>query len=316
MKRNLPGAGRGQAGSAHQAHQADQATPWRRQPLTWLLVIVMAVTATYFQDTLRAVADGWLTPGEVADSVSAGDAIRIIDIHHDLDSGNDILVPARKGGGDALSASETPPASLSEEWLAERGAIDVGTSRWEITVETRRNEAVEIVDVRPVMAGGRCGPAPTGALVENQAAGGTDKIPLYLVIDGPRPRPIFQRDEDGKLSPFFVGARAQRLTLEKGRKETLAIAATIGRPGASASARGPYCRWSVRVDYIAGGGRHQMSITAPGNRLFALTGMLPDAARYQVVFMDGLNCHKPYYTRVPASKYAKLLKASSPPECP
>jgi hypothetical protein len=278
----------------------------------------MAVTAAYFQDTLRSVAEGWLTPGEVADSVSAGEAIRVVDVHHDLDAGNDVLVPARKGAGDALPAGETPPDSLTEEWLAAHGAIDVGASRWEITVETRRNEDVEIVDVRPVMAGGRCGPAPSGALVENPSAGAGDKIALFLVVDGPRPRPVFQRNEDGRLSPFFVGPKAQRLTLEKGRKETLAIVAAIGLPDRSASKEGPYCRWSVRVDYIAGGGRHQMSITAPGNRLFALTGMLPDIARYQAVFMDGLNCHRRHYTKVSAPKYAKLLKASSPdpPACP
>ncbi|MGI5205994.1 hypothetical protein ACQEU6_31025 [Spirillospora sp. CA-108201] len=313
MKRTATGDGRGQAEGEH---QPDQPRSWRRQPSTWLVVIVMAVTASYFQDTLRAVAEGWLTPGELADSVSAGDAIRVVDVHHDLDSGNPVLVPARKGGGDALSGGETPPDSLDEEWLAAHGAIDVGSSRWEITIETRRNEDVEIVDVRPVMAGGRCGPAPTGAYIENQAAGGSDKIPLYLVIDGPRPRPVFQRNEDGRLSPFFVGAKAQRLTLEKGRKETLAIMASIGPPDEFPEKEGPYCRWSVRVDYIAGGGRHQMSITAPGNRLFALTGRLPDVARYQVVFMDGLNCQRSHYTRVPAARYAKLLKASSPPKCP
>lgn len=312
MKRTLPGG----SGRAEGEDQPEPRTSWRRQPSTWLLVIVMAVTATYFQDTLRAVGEGWLTPGEVADSVSGGDAIRVVDVHHDLDSGNPVLVPARKGGGAALPAGEAPPDSLSEEWLAERGAVDVGSSRWEITIETRRNEAVEIVDVRPVMAGGRCGRAPTGAYIENQAAGGGDKIPLYLVIDGPRPRPVFQRNEGGRLSPFFVGPKAQRLTLEKGKKETLAIEATIGHPDEFSGWEGPYCRWSVRVDYIAGGGRHQMSITAPGNRLFALTGRLPDVARYQVVFMDGLNCQRPYYTRVSAPKYAKLIKASSPPECP
>lgn len=199
MKRTLPGG----SGRAEGEDQPEPRTSWRRQPSTWLLVIVMAVTATYFQDTLRAVGEGWLTPGEVADSVSAGAAIRVVDVHHDLDSGNPVLVPARKGGGAALPAGESPPDSLSEEWLAERGAVDVGSSRWEITIETRRNEAVEIVDVRPVMAGGRCGPAPTGAYIENQAAGGGDKIPLYLVIDGPRPRPVFQRNPrpDSSSSP-------------------------------------------------------------------------------------------------------------------
>ncbi|GGT61566.1 hypothetical protein [Actinomadura citrea] len=276
----------------------------------------MAVTTAYFQDTLRAVAEGWLTPGEVADSVSAGDAIRVVDIHHDLDTGNDILVPAPKGGGNALSARDAPPDSLDEEWLAAHGAIDVGSSRWEITVETRRNEDVEIVDVRPVLAAPRCGPAPSGALVTNQAAGGGDKIALYLVIDGPRPRPVFQRNEGGRLSPFFVGSKAQRVTLEKGRKETLAIVASIGHPDKSTGREGPYCQWSVQVDYIAGGGRHGMSIRAPGNRLFALTGTLPDVARYQAVFLDGLTCARQHYTKVSASKYAGLLKASSRLECP
>ncbi|WP_089310555.1 hypothetical protein [Actinomadura mexicana] len=279
-------------------------------------MIVMAVTATYFQDTIRAVAEGWLTPGEVADSVSAGDAIRVVDIHHDLDAGNDVVVPARKGGGNALPGGGAPPDSLDEEWLAAHGAIDVGVSRWEITVETRRNEDVEIVDIRPVMAAPRCGPAPSGALITNQSAGGGGKIALYLVIDGPRPRPVFQRNEEGRLSPFFVGAEAQRVTLEKGKKETLAIVASIGHPDKSPSRNGPYCQWSVRVDYLAGGGRHQMSIRAPGNRPFALTGALPDVARYQAVFLDRLTCARPHYTRVSASKYAKLLKASSPMECP
>ncbi|NDU76684.1 hypothetical protein GWI34_29260 [Actinomadura sp. DSM 109109] len=274
----------------------------------------MAVSAAYFQDTLRAVAEGWLTPGEVADSVSAGEAVRVVDVHHDLDAGNNLLVPAPEGGGNALAA-ESPPDSLDEEWLAAHGAIDVGMARWEITVETRRNEAVEIVNVRPVLAGGRCGPAPTGVLVTNQSAGGGDKIPLYLVIDGPRPRPVFQRNEAGKLSPFFVGAKAQRLTLEKGKKETLSIVASIGHPDKEVSREGPYCRWSVRVDYIAGGGRHQMTITAPGGRLFALTGTLPDIADYQTVFVDGLTCTRPHYTKMSASRYAKLLKEPSP-KCP
>lgn len=311
--RTLPGGGRR---GTESAHQSDQPKSWRQQPFAWLLVIVMAVTVTYFQDTLRAVAEGWLTPGEVADSVSAGDAIRIVDIHHDLDAGNDVLVPARKGGGDAFPARDAPPDSLTDEWLAAHDAIDVGTSRWEITIETRRNEAVEIVDIRPVMAADRCGPAPSGALFTNQTAGGGDKIPLYLVIDGPRPRPVFQRNEEGKLSPFFVGSRARRLTLEKGKKETLAIVASIGNPDRSTGREGPNCQWSVRVDYIAGGGRHQMSIRAPGNRLFALTGTLPDVARYRAVFLDGLTCGRQHYTKVSASKYAKLLRASSPLKCP
>lgn len=305
--------GRRQPKSAQQLHSRK---PWYEQPVTWLLVIVLAVTATYFKDTLRAVTEGWLTPGEVADSVSAGEAVRVVDLHHDLEVGNDVLVPARKGGEDALSARDAPPDSLTEEWLVAHGAVDVGTSRWEITVETRRNEAVEIVDVRPVIEGGRCGPAPSGALIENPTGGAGDKIPLYLVIDGPRPRPVLQRNEDGRLTPFFVGPRAQRLTLEKGRKETLAVVATIGHPGKPALTRGPYCRWSVRIDYIAGGGRHQMSIRAPGNRLFALTGTLPDIARYQAVFMEGVNCGRQHYTKVSAPRYAKLLKGPNPPKCP
>ena len=47
-----------------------------------------------------------------------------------------------------------------------------------------------------------------------------------------------------------------------------------------AASEGRYCQWRYRLDYLADGGRHSMTLAAPGGKPFAVTGPLTDQAGY------------------------------------
>ncbi len=62
-----------------------------RKPLVWLAVVVVAAFGMYFQDVISGGLGGLFSGDDAADAVS-GDPIKVIDIYHDLDVENDVLL--------------------------------------------------------------------------------------------------------------------------------------------------------------------------------------------------------------------------------
>lgn len=273
-----------------------------RKPIVWLVALVLAAVGAYFKDTVRAVIGNWASPERIADSVS-GAPIRVIDVRRDTETQNYSLLPMKETA--EVRRVLTDPAY--PRWPGTWHVIDVGESQWEITVATQRRSDVDIVDMTPVIEGGRCGRPPSGILVENPTAGANGKIPLLVVPDSPRP--VFQwHDEKDRLRPFFTGDDPQRITLEKGKPETIDVLASMGRVGTEDYSDSRYCKWNIKVTYIADGAHREMTISAPGGRPFELTGLLKDLSRYPAVYLSSLGCSYIGQKRVTGAEYAKMTR--------
>ena len=97
--------------------------------------------------------------------------------------------------------------------------------------------------------------------------------------------------------PFFADTK---ITLPMGEKNVIDMAAHTS---------GPYCRWTVAVEYLADGKRGTTTITAPGGKPFAITGE-PTPQSYHSVFLTPLRgCPQPY-ERVAGSEYASIAQSA------
>lgn len=290
-------------------HQAKRnAKPIWKRPVAWLVTLTVAAVGTFYSDTVRDVAEAWLSPGDIADAAS-GPPIRVVDVGHSTEVGNDIVLP----GGDSPGVRQfltshnggSPPP---DDWLDKHNAVDVGEAIWSITLETKRRDGVVIEDMLPVIAGGRCGPSRTGSLIENPSAGMSGKILLELVPD--TPRPLFQRfDDKGQIVPFFIGSDAKKIVLRRDVPDIVQLRASIGSVVPGGVPTGPDCRWTIRVTYIAGDTRRQMTITAPRGKPFELTGLSKDRSAYSAVYLSSLGCPYNVRKRVSPSEWVAIQKA-------
>jgi len=265
--------------------------PWwkraARRPVVWLVGVVLVGVGAQLQNTIQAYVQAALSTVGVTEP---GPPIEILDVSQATGAGFDLPHGVNDQDLTTWDRSYEP----TTEWLRARGAVPVDLARWEITLVGRRTEAVAVTDMKPVLTGGRCTPAIGGALIEGLPGGGPSGIiTLQTAIDSPRP--VLETYSGGnELQPFFAH---NNLSLPAGEKNTLAVTATTA---------GPYCRWTIELEYLAEGGRQTMTITAPGGNPFEVTGNA-DPSRYKSVFLaPQRGCSSPYL-RVSGGEYAKIL---------
>ena len=99
-----------------------------------------------------------------------------------------------------------------------------------------------------------------GVLVDDTPQGEGQKIELKTAIDDAVPQLISVADG----SAYFDGGT---VTLAKGETVVISIAATSA---------GPTCEWVLEADYVDHGERESLTIKAPGDRPFAVTGHRDD----------------------------------------
>lgn len=298
---------------------------WIRTAL-WVPALVIAAIGFFLQDNIKAVLEAVLgSPEETADSMS-GDAIQVVDVTQDADSTFAFLVTGtdQTSERDALAAVDAG-SQLDDGWLRSHpGVIATRESSWEITLQSQRNLNVDIVDMRPVLEGGKCSEPLGGTLIVPESEGASDKISLRLEVD--RRAPAFEiLSDDGSYTPFFTGDGAQKITLEKDKSDTIVMLAE--------SADHLHCRWVVEVDFIADGKRGQMRIVPGEGKVFELAGEFlrqpadgqPDSYpqgtdfnRYATVYYLPLNCPSHVgsgYARVSGAE-ASQAYTDAGPGCP
>jgi hypothetical protein len=207
------------------------------------------------------------SPVAVGARLSGSDAITVVEVTHLFDNevgAQGYVVPA---SADASPMQTYPNRDLAG-WANANGAVDFRSTAWQVTLEGTRGSPVEVVDIVP-MLDGPCREPLAGGLVDDGSEGVTDKVIMHLDID--RPNPTFERVQEGigdTIEHFFT---KNKITLPKGEKNVLIL---------RAASEGRYCQWRYRVDYLADGARHSMTLAAPGGKPFAVTGPLADQAGY------------------------------------
>lgn len=193
--------------------------------------------------------DGWDEPGS---------GIKVVDVRRVPMSGR-VLIPDQQSAKfpdltDALAKVNDPDWEARHEWYA------VERVTWEVTLVGRHNDPVVITDLRPVRTGSCTQQLREGVLVEDLPAGEGKKIELKSAIDAKVPE--LTSAEDG--TAYFDDGT---VTLAKGETVVMSIEATSA---------GPTCQWVLEADYVDNGKRQSMTIRAPGDRPFAITGFVKD----------------------------------------
>ncbi len=277
------------------AEKPPRESRWKRlvrKPGTWLGAVVVGALALFFSDYIRAFL-GVVLPLDAVEQ-AGGPAIEIVDVHTSRIA-SDFVLP--NGVTDEQLAdwdrTKGPP---DDDWLAARGAVSVGTAKWEITLEGQRTEQVVVTDMTPKLVGA-CTDPLTGDLIENRPQGEGEKFHFDVAIDAPNPQ-FHVTEPDGTSYPYF---ETKTITLPRGEKNVIAI---------TANTAGPHCRWTVEVDYLADGKRGHLSILAPDGKPFELTGPVEPSAHDSIFVQFG--CAEPY-ARVAGSDYAAREAAGSSP---
>jgi hypothetical protein len=278
--------------------------PLHRRATTWVVGILVAILAgvvtTYGQTLLGSFLSSAAPPDQLGQRAGAPDAIAVTDVHRT--GFNDHLLPAGVTDQALADWDRASGDSPTNDWLDRQGVVEVRQADWEVTLEGRRSTPVEVVDMHPVLDG-PCTAPISGALIENPAAGSSDKILLRVQVD--KPNAVFStyNYDDGTETPFFTG---HKITLPQGEQNVLVL------QGWTENA---YCRWRVAVDYLADGSRQTMTISAPGGRPFAATAAM-EPESYSDVFLSvvGYGCSSDPYRRVSGSEYAQIMADGA--QCP
>lgn len=217
-------------------------------------VIAAALTATFtsgLQDLFSGLLpDGWNEPGN---------GIKVVDVRRQPMSGR-VLIPQTESGPRFSDLSDALDSVNDPEWQAQHEWYAAGTVTWEVTLVGRHNDAVVITDLRPERTGPCTQQLREGVLVEDLPAGEGKKIELRTAIDAGVPE--LTSADDG--SAYFDDGT---VTLAKGETVIISIQATSA---------GPTCQWVLEADYVDNGSRESMTIKAPGDRPFAITGFADD----------------------------------------
>ena len=269
--------------------------PWWKKPITWATTIVLAIVGgvitTYGTDIAKAFLAETAAPEAIAERAAEPLPFIVVDQNRMIDNARSFVLPQPPSETALRARSEM----TSDQWLNDRGAVDVSESYWQITFQGTRTEVVEIVNIRPVLEGGRCAPATAGTLMENPSAGASDKIPLTVAIDKPNPRLMFDDGSANDGQPFF---HLKKISLPRKEKNVVIVKATTS---------GPYCQWRLAVEYLADGQRRETIVSAPGNRPYAVTGEV-SPEKYSAVFITALwQCAEPG-KRLSGPDYLKLRK--------
>ncbi|MBM0231009.1 hypothetical protein JNW91_03430 [Micromonospora sp. STR1_7] len=271
--------------------------PWWKKPITWVITVCLtmvgAVITTYGTDMAKAFLGERAAPEAVAERAAQKSPLIVVDQSRVVDVARSFVLPQSPSDGALQDWDRSRSDMPTQRWLNDQGAVDVGTSYWQITFQGTRTEVVEIVNIRPVLEDGRCAPAIAGVLVENATSGATDKIPLTVAIDRPNPRLLINDGSGDAGKPFFD---LKKISLPRKEKNVVVVSATTS---------GPYCRWRLAVEYLADGHRGEMMVSAPEDRPYAVTGTV-SSDKYSDVFIASLwQCGEPR-KRLSGPEYLKL----------
>ncbi|NGN94288.1 hypothetical protein G5C66_16270 [Nocardioides sp. KC13] len=225
--------------------------------------IAAAVLAVFTSGLANLVTgllpDGWDEPGS---------GIKVVDVRRQPMSGP-VLIPEAVEFDDMTDARKKvndPDWEAQHEWYA------AGRVTWEVTLVGRHRDPVVITDLRPERTGPCTERIERGTLVDDIPQGEGDKIELRTAIDAGSPELISV--EDG--TAYFDNGT---VTLEKGETVIIAIQATSARQT---------CQWVLEADYVDNGKRETMTINAPGDRPFAITGYGEDLP-YELIWAEACN---------------------------
>lgn len=294
------------AGSPHGTREGPPG--WRQRlvgPTAWLTGILLTVVTVTFQDVLVSTAKTLLPFDRLPDAVSPQGAIEVVEVRN-VKEGGTYVVPGDDGDFvDVLNSGVL---------LAERAdVVDVGEAQWMVTLQGRASQQVRITDIVPEVEGGTCGSPLAGSFVYAPTQGSADVIPLRVAIDERTPRLTVYSEGDGKdAEPFFTGPHARHITLKQNESEAFVFVAT--------SERG-HCRWRYRIHYQLGGSTAETVLSRPGDRPFELTGPLPDARGYGVVYYPSFLCPSPPdvtagWSTATGGEYARARRDGDEVPCP
>ncbi|MEU8113821.1 hypothetical protein [Micromonospora sp. NPDC048947] len=245
---------------------------WWKRPVTWLLTIVIGAVGAWLGAVLLGMFNQWKPANELAEELAGRGPLVVLDVKH---------VPyPDEGALDYVYPADADLARLDAERPAdptvEAGAVDIGRSTWEITLVGTRDEAVEAVDLRPVLVE-PCRPPLTGVRDPNESQGASEKLVLVTHVDQANPRMLIE-DPGGEDAgaPFFA---TNKITLPRGEKNVIQVRALSAKQ---------HCRWRLELDYLADGRRQTMVVSAPGDKPFEVTGRADDAA-YASIYLNPLN---------------------------
>lgn len=165
--------------------------------------------------------------------------------------------------------ADTVPSKA--EWLESRGAVGVGSGRWEFGLDGMRDHTVQVVRARPVDV--ECGPPLGGTFLHNPDAG---ELPVILAVDLDAPEPEFRIERPGV--PGSVGLFERKIELPRNETIPFVVVARTQRS---------HCTFGVRLEYTADGHEHTIDIATAWDGPFEVTGPLPKR-EYDAVYLSPL----------------------------
>ncbi|MEU8298784.1 hypothetical protein AB0C04_16065 [Micromonospora sp. NPDC048909] len=276
---------------------------WWKRPVTWLLTIVIGAVGAWLGAVVLGTLNQWKSADELAEALAGKGPLVVLDVRHipyPQEGARGFVYPA----GSDLSKLD---ASTSGDPATDLAAVDLGRSTWEITLVGTRDDAVEVVDMRSVLVA-PCTPPLTGIREPNESQGASEKIVLVTRVDQPNPRMLVESTTDDASSrPFFAD---NKISLPKGEKNVVQVRALSEKM---------HCRWRLELQYLADGRRQTMTVSAPGDKPFEVTGAADDAA-YSWVYLNPINdCvskdgSRKGRFRITGAEYALMVRAGR--SCP
>lgn len=275
---------------------------WWKRPVTWLLTIVVGAVATWLGAVVLGMINQWKPANELAEELAGRGPLVVLDLKHVPYPEEGALGYVYPAGADlARLDAARPYAGGPYDPTVEAGAVDIERSTWEITLVGTRDEAVEAVDLRPVLVE-PCRPPLTGIREPNDSQGASEKVILVTHVDRPNPRMLVEDPEgEDAGAPFFA---THKITLPRGEKNVIQVRALSAKQ---------HCRWRLELDYLADGRRQTMVISAPGDKPFEVTGRANDAA-HTWIYLNSLNgCRAKDGTRtdrlrITGAQYAEMVR--------
>lgn len=283
---------------------AEDRLKYLRSPATWLAGILLAVATVTFQDVLTSTVKAVLPLDGIPDQVSPQDAIEVVEVRDAKEFGM-YLVRGEKNENLTKAFS----SSAGTSWKQQLDTVDVGDAEWIVTLRGRATQQVRITDIVPEVNGGKCSPALAGTLVYSPSQGEDNVIPLEVTIDDPKPRLTAYKEGSKAEEPYFSGAKARHITLNRNESEAFFIRAK--------SERG-YCRWRYRVHYQVGGDREEMMLSRDG-KPFELTGELKNVSGYESVYFPSYLCPRgadANWLTGTGEEYARAVRRGDEMPCP
>lgn len=269
----------------HQRQEQKQAQRKRRR---WWIVVASAMATALATGLLSVITDVGTIPGSALkvpeqagpklEEAIGPDAIQIVDMHRPVGTAGSVLLPTDPVQRDAavshlLDGNPQSGGIDLSDWKDKWDLTPAGEVTWEITLETFRDQRVEITNMTPVLEGGRCNKPLGGSIFFNDSSGVIDKIVLYTTIDDPDPVFMSQEDRNVEPAPFF---QEKQIALEKGKRDSILL---------HVYARESHCKWRIKADYYYAGARHSQVFGRPDGRPFEITAIAP-CEEYEHILPD------------------------------